>query len=384
MIIKSEVLYAVINEGRLETVKAKHAGREAGIDNLSKNDPSGNNKYLDWMAKAVFTQESPPKHVIEAVNYFHNNVVRFPQKDINQYQTLKDLLGAIEVAKAKISKKEVKESGVEKIYEDNDIIVIHPKTHAASCKYGSNTRWCVTMKNDPSYFRSYSERGPLFFFIDKRRLPNEPGAPRQRYWKVAASYMMQNCPARVNNFVGAKDGKNKLIEGVKHCISNFNNTNIINFHNASDTYVTKKTVEKYLPNFSVVMTAINNYIIEEYSRYYDLYESYMKEFSEYNKAYSEWKKYRQSKDVFTQVGVTIPKMSTELVMLIKTLDPEFDISKLQELITGVNWQEKAQTMMKRFKDEPEPKKPTTQEPKNISWYDRELDRKLDDERRKNR
>ena len=382
MIIRGEVLFNVLTEGRLEDVKVKYPGHEASIDNLSKHDPSGNNKYLAWMAKSVLDQGSSPKHVIDAINYFHTNVVRFEKKDINQYKTLQELLNAVEVAKAKVSKKEVKEQGVEKIYDDENVTVVHPKTHAASCKYGANTKWCVTMKNNPDYFRSYSSQGPLFFFMDKRRLPNEPGAPRQRYWKIAAHVNIARCnPINyLMQTIRNKGTKESFMKIMKDCASR--SAGIVEFYNASDTYVTKKTVEKYMPNTPAIMTVILNYVMNEIGRFYDLYKQYDDEIRDYEIQRSEWLKHKNKPVKFVEAALEIPEMGKDLIYYIKMVDPEADITEIENLIKA-NWTEKAKEMASKVEVLPEPKRPSTKQP-SLSWYDRELDQKLDNDRRNGR
>ena len=382
MIIRGEVLFNVLTEGRLEDVKVKYPGHEAGIDNLPKHDPSGNNKYLAWMAKSVLDQGSSPKHVIDAINYFHTNVVRFEKKDINQYKTLQELLNAVEVAKAKVSKKEVKEQGVEKIYDDENVTVVHPKTHAASCKYGANTKWCVTMKNNPDYFRSYSSQGPLFFFMDKRRLPNEPGAPRQRYWKIAAHVNIARCnPINyLMQTIRNKGTKESFMKIMKDCASR--SAGIVEFYNASDTYVTKKTVEKYMPNTPTIMTVILNYVMNEIGRFYDLYKQYDDEIRDYEIQRSEWLKHKNKPVKFVEAALEIPEMGKDLIYYIKMVDPEADITEIENLIKA-NWTEKAKEMASKVEVLPEPKRPSTKQP-SLSWYDRELDQKLDNDRRNGR
>jgi hypothetical protein len=379
MIIRSETLYTVLTEGRLEDVKVKYPGHETGIDNLSKNDPSGNNKYLAWMVKLVLEQGAVPKHVIDAVNYFHNNVVRFEQKDLGQYKTLKELLDAVEKAKAKISKKELKETGVEKIYDDEIVTVVHPKTHASSCKYGANTKWCVTMKNNPDYFRSYSTQGPLFFFMDKRRLQNEPGAPRERYWKIAAHYNVARCNPLHYMSVDNRENKGKewFITQMKTC---FLANRVVEFYNASDAYVTRKTVEKYMPSTPAVMAAIDNYVIQEIGRFYDLYNTYNNEIKEYEKLRAAWLKQKNRPAEYIDAAMEIPEMGQELINLIKMLDPEADVSEIESTIKK-NWSMKAKEMVDKQGLLPEPNRPKNGQQPRLNWYDQELDRKLDNDRR---
>lgn len=56
----------------------------------------------------------------------------------------------------------------EKWYEDKDWLVVIPKTHRASCKYGANTRWCTASKDNDHYFNQYSsDDTPLIIIIEK-------------------------------------------------------------------------------------------------------------------------------------------------------------------------------------------------------------------------
>ncbi len=390
MIIKSEVLYSVLTEGRLEDVKSKFPGREAGVDNLSKHDPSGNNKYLAWMCKMVFEQESVPKHVIDAVTYFHNNNVRFEQKDINQYKNLKQLLDAVEVAKSKVSKKEIKESGVEKIFENDNVMVLHPKTHAASCKYGSDTRWCVTMRHEPSYFRNYSGAGPLFFFIDKRRLENEPGLPRKRYWKVAAHYNVQRCnPISIAstiikggvNAVNMKqiNGKEHFLNNMENCLTGNRGGHFVQYYNSSDAYVTAKTVIKYIPDLPEISPKLTKYVLDELGRFYDSYKSWWDELVAYEKERSEWLRDKSKTDIITRSVETIPQMGQQLIDMIKMLDPDVDVKAIEAYIKK-NWKDLADQKIKSIGGKVEPRRPATREPR-LTWYDVDLDNKLDAERR---
>ncbi len=46
-------------------------------------------------------------------------------------------------------------------------MIVKPKSFVASCYYGSGTKWCTTMKGNPSYFNQYSSNGNLYYLILK-------------------------------------------------------------------------------------------------------------------------------------------------------------------------------------------------------------------------
>jgi hypothetical protein len=56
----------------------------------------------------------------------------------------------------------------DKIYEDSDVLVVRPKSHAASCYYGANTKWCTTQTGNPGYFEKYFRDGNLYYFLNKK------------------------------------------------------------------------------------------------------------------------------------------------------------------------------------------------------------------------
>jgi hypothetical protein len=175
-------------EGRLEDVKAKYGEDMSNIiDDLSQNDPSGNNKYLAWMAKAYKEDNSQLNQIIKAVGEFHKGVKKlntnfttpivdsnkdvFPgraerrvknnPKDINSFPSLKSLTLITDVLAEMTPIRDDRD----KIYQDEKYTVIVPKTREASCKYGVHSNWCVSTSNS-GYFDSYTKnRGALLFFV---------------------------------------------------------------------------------------------------------------------------------------------------------------------------------------------------------------------------
>ena len=56
-----------------------------------------------------------------------------------------------------------------KLFENDDFLFVVPVTHKASCKYGANTKWCVTEKNDDDMFKRHYNLAGLGFLIIKNR-----------------------------------------------------------------------------------------------------------------------------------------------------------------------------------------------------------------------
>lgn len=60
-------------------------------------------------------------------------------------------------AKIKVGKDEY-----DKLFEDKTILVLKPKTHKASCKYGAGSKWCVTMRHTDEYWKNYTKKTSNF------------------------------------------------------------------------------------------------------------------------------------------------------------------------------------------------------------------------------
>jgi hypothetical protein len=162
-------------EGRKEDARVKYPDvPESDFNYFVENDPSGNQKYLDWLLK-YYWQVSPDT-LVEDIEFFHQHQNMFIEKDINKH-TPTSLDREIGEVKEKIlqkkEKKQAKKQSV-KVYEDDTWLVISPKSWEASCYYGAGTKWCITMKNNSSYWRRYSKRASFFFIIDKTKSSEDP------------------------------------------------------------------------------------------------------------------------------------------------------------------------------------------------------------------
>ena len=203
------ILETLISEGRLEDMIKKYSSQlpEVWIKELSSKDPSGNNKYLEWMIKEVIRLEksldnieADVEKVVESTLCFHENVERLNQKSVTEALQIDGLTPEIE--KILKSPKDINAYSVDiietlcqyfekvvtksasrvKIYEDSRYLVVSPLTHKASCQYGAYSNWCVSTSN-VSYYNKYTSDGILFFVIDKEGV--NPGKPEANSYKFA-------------------------------------------------------------------------------------------------------------------------------------------------------------------------------------------------------
>jgi hypothetical protein len=207
----------IIIEGKKEDVakRLKQMFEYDGsfIDRVLDVDPTGY-KYVDYIGKQleriipmlagvkgglnVSQQDAIMDILSMLVPWFHNNVNKITEddiweaetifrdrggmvpniegianafKDINQYENpefIRTLMGIVDGKKTEREKERELKSQAERLYEDDDVLVIRPKSHAASCYYGANTKWCTTNKGDSGYFEKYIRTGLLYYFIKKK------------------------------------------------------------------------------------------------------------------------------------------------------------------------------------------------------------------------
>ena len=119
-----------------------------------------------WNAETAFRNDMNNEYVVPNIE----GIAKSP-KDINQYenpQFIKKLMVTIDSRKTQRQIEREIKTQADKIYEDNDVLVVRPKSHSASCYYGANTRWCTTQKGHSSYFDKYSREGKLYYFLNKK------------------------------------------------------------------------------------------------------------------------------------------------------------------------------------------------------------------------
>ena len=111
--------------------------------------------------------------IAKLIDEFTKEVKRgtIKQKDIFGFESHGALLDALEAAKKMKSGSELKrleKGGATRVFENDKALVIHPKTHEASCHYGAGAKWC-TAARDPRDFKNYTDdQGVvLLYFLPK-------------------------------------------------------------------------------------------------------------------------------------------------------------------------------------------------------------------------
>jgi len=178
-------LSQVLLEGRREEFLSKYREKftEEDIKKIFmvSRELSSNQKFLNFLGKVVSQNEIDDdllkaKIAIEKFIRYQKNL---DKKDINQYNSLKDIEDEINKHENR-TRRDVKQvEGADIVYEDDRFTVITPKTHKASCYYGAGSKWCTAAKSSDQHFMRYNRDGKLFYFLDKK-------APaKSRFYKVA-------------------------------------------------------------------------------------------------------------------------------------------------------------------------------------------------------
>ena len=191
----------LILEGRKEDAIRKYGEEHRELINLlSDADPSGNNKYLNWMVGASLGELEDNNNIPTAdtvakkVKDFHQQLPRIEKKDIGSYKTFAEFVLVVDEALAKAKEKRVAKEAA-KVFENDDIVVYAPFTVEASCKYGAGSKWCIAATGGAgdtiTHFDSYSRHSNFYFLINKNMSPNNGGDER-RHYKYALQWRFDN------------------------------------------------------------------------------------------------------------------------------------------------------------------------------------------------
>jgi len=143
---------------------------------FSEADPSPRKKYILWMCKQYVIDPSQAHHILNVVADFdslvHRGKISKEESDIYKH-TLSEVGRIIQKAEKKKTKGERKreqKAEVEKVFENDRILVVVPHTYEASKIYGANTKWCTTSEEDSEFWNSYyiSQKARLYYIIDKK------------------------------------------------------------------------------------------------------------------------------------------------------------------------------------------------------------------------
>ena len=156
---------------KVDTLIEKYKGQISArtINALNNGDTTKTKKYLEYMCRMWLEIRRAPQ-VIKPVMEFDSLLPYIENKDIyhSDYSDFNFLFEVIEEAKEiKEEKTFVREEHVDVLIENDRYIMLIPKTHRGSLKYGKGTKWCTSMNDYEGHFRDYSRDGYLIYLSRK-------------------------------------------------------------------------------------------------------------------------------------------------------------------------------------------------------------------------
>ena len=239
--LRALIRLTLIIEGRKDDVKAQFP--DVDVEALAANDPSGNFKYLKWMAKQVAAGVDSSE-VFDVVKQFHSVVNRMTQRDINRH-TMDSIRGELEAlsgpskrekkGRTAAAKNSARDAG-KLVYEDSEISVFYMSEPEACVYYGRGTTWCIASSDGGAQawnnYRSDEDRDTQFYFVIRKQPKGDV------FDKVAIDYPTFKYEDEEDDFM-SKDDRPKPI-----------------FFNAADDEVSYRVVAAHIPTMMKIMHVI--------------------------------------------------------------------------------------------------------------------------------
>jgi hypothetical protein len=92
------------------------------------------------------------------------NRISVEDRDITQYKDWSGIDKAVKKADDVVRRKEL-EKETNRIYEDEEWLVMIPKSYEASQLYANGTKWCITQK---TYWNDYKKHSRIIFIINRK------------------------------------------------------------------------------------------------------------------------------------------------------------------------------------------------------------------------
>jgi hypothetical protein len=157
-------------------------------------DTTPTKKYLEFYLKVwsntVHRRMITIDKLIKMVNQFHELLpyVSDDSKDIYSLDIISLSSVIYSAEKTKDEKGFNREEHIHVIEENDNYLILSPKTFKGSLKYGYGTKWCTASKDNPNYFTKYSKEGTLVYVIYKKEVK------RNNVQKVAFYLKNKDCP----------------------------------------------------------------------------------------------------------------------------------------------------------------------------------------------
>jgi hypothetical protein len=159
---------------KVQKIKDKYKITDSIFKKFVDSDNTQTNKYLEYMTRMWKNKETSNvgtvNDLIRQVLKFDELINYIPLKDIyhEEYGNFLFLVEMIRKAEElKEEKSFIREEHCDVLIENDNFILIRPKTFRGSLKYGSGTKWCTSSKTNSRTFETYYRSGVIVYLIDK-------------------------------------------------------------------------------------------------------------------------------------------------------------------------------------------------------------------------
>lgn len=195
MIIKR--FHNFLLEGIVDDLRDKYQSvPQSDFDSLVESDPTSQKKYLRKLLQ--FYVEGYGIDILkDLIVSYHDmvsrNIIQGQDRDIQSFKNFQSFEDVVVLNKYKktgqekkraVSKGESKSSEI--VYQNDNVTVRKIYDHEASCAFGKNTKWCITMNSD-GHWKTYSNMQLLDFYFVEFIKP-----PKKNWNKVAVGVNPKN------------------------------------------------------------------------------------------------------------------------------------------------------------------------------------------------
>lgn len=167
------------------------------LDGIEQKDPTPNKQYTPWLARMyangnVKYEDLNRNNLIGLYDLAKKRRMLKPEhNDINRFKTYREFEDTVyhiyNGFQDLIQNSKEEGAKAEKIFENEELLIVRPDNEAAAIKYGRGTRWCTAATQGENYFKQYDEDGALYILI-----PKKPEHPQEKYQLHFQSAQLMN------------------------------------------------------------------------------------------------------------------------------------------------------------------------------------------------
>ena len=176
-------------------------------------------RYLRHLDDAKVNIENRARVIVVNLKKYHKFAERnLMDKNLDKYKELYEW--EHEVYKAEKEEREREEmkrrekgakESTDYLHDDDDYMIVRPRSEDSSCYYGRGTRWCISATQSRNYFDQYTGEGAGFYFVLFKHLPQD-----DEYKKLALVFTAGSSePSEVFDVVDDEVGVDAVTDAVR-------------------------------------------------------------------------------------------------------------------------------------------------------------------------